>query len=478
MKFLSRSNRRRLKNVLIVLLVSSARLEAQDDHPAKVKIQIDPEGVVSRISDDFVGFGYETSAVAETNYFSADNATLIRLYRNLGSHGLIRIGGNISDHTRYEPDAAPEVRTETNVTVINRRNLEDLAGFARATGWRVMWGLNLGTGSREEAVQEAQAVSGILGTQLQSFQIGNEVDIHGRYTLKYRDFNSYYSNYLAYKASIRAALPGAIFSGPDVAGNLPWLESFATNEGKDIRLLTHHYYRTDAKRPGATMENLLKPDENWQNKLRQLQAISRDSGVPFRINEVNSFSGGGKAGVSDTFASALWVLDFMYGVAACGGDGVNMETDINQLGWISHYSPIVHDENGKCHARPEYYGMLAFALAGRGDLLKLTMDKETGINLSAYATKEDRGSLWLTIINKDLSQNAEINVAFPENLRKAEAFRLEAPSIDSTNKVALAGAEVSPNGQWAPWSQEVSTKDNTLEIEVPHGSALLLQLRR
>lgn len=465
--------------VSIVGLLSRAQLLAGDQQPVKVAIQIHAESIVSRISRDFIGFGYETSAVAQSNYFSADNTTLIRLYRNLSPHGLIRIGGNVSDHTRYDPDRVATVQTETNVTVINRRNLQDLAGFARATGWRVMWGLNLGTGSREAAVQEAEAVAGILRNHLQSFEIGNEVDIHGRYTLKYRDFSSYYSNYLAYKTSIRAALPSANFSGPDVANNLDWLLTFATNEAKDISLLTRHYYRTGAKTPNATIENLLKTDDGWQSKLSQLQSISHYSGVPFRINEVNSFYGGGKAGVSDTFASALWVLDYMFQIATYGGDGVNMETDINQLGWISHYSPIIHDADGTCHVRPEYYGMLAFALGGRGDLLKLTLDKKGEINLSGYATKADHRSLWVTIVNKDLSRDATVTVALPSEYAKVEVFPLEAPDITSTNHVSLAGAQVSSDGKWTPGPpQKFPTSAGVAEIPVPHASATLLRLER
>lgn len=465
--------------VSILALLSGARLLAQDHHPAKIAIQVYPESVVNRIARDFIGFGYETSAVAQSNYFSANNTTLVRLYRNLSPHGLIRIGGNISDHTRYDPNGVATVQTETNVTVINRRNLEDLAGFARATGWRVMWGLNLGTGSREAAVQEAKAVAGILRNHLQSFEIGNEVDIHGRYTLKYRDFNSYYTNYLAYKTIIRTALPSANFSGPDVANNLDWLLTFATNEAKDISLLTHHYYRTGAKNPGATIENLLKADDSWQSKLSQLQSISRHSGVPFRINEVNSFYGGGKAGVSDTFASALWVLDYMFQIAASGGGGVNMETDINQLGWISHYSPIIHDADGTCHVRPEYYGILAFALGGRGDLLKLTLDKKDEINLSAYATRDDRGSLWVTMVNKDLSRDAAVTVALPPNYAEAEIFRLEVTTITSTDQVRLAATEVSSEGKWTPRPpQPISAKAGTVEISVPQASAVFLRLQR
>lgn len=468
----------KILSALGALLLTGAQLLAQDNHSVKVRIQVDPQYVVGRISPDFIGFGYETSAVAQSNYFSAGNTTLVRLYRNLSQHGLIRIGGNISDHTRYEPDGVATVQTESNVTVINRHNLEELAGFVRATGWRVMWGLNLGTGSREAAVLEAQAVSEVLGDHLQSFEIGNEVDIHGRYTLKYHDFDGYYSNYLAYKASIRAALPSANFSGPDSANNLPWVLKFATNEGKDISFLTHHYYRAGAKTPSATIENLLNLDEEWSGRLLRLQAISRESGVPFRINEVNSFYGGGKAGVSDTFTSALWVLDFMYQIASYGGDGVNMETDINQLGWISHYSPVIHDQEGNCQVQPEYYGMLAFALTGGGYLLKTTVYKGAVINLTAHTTRNAAGTLWVTLVNKDLSRDAEVAVALA-GYTKTEAFRLDARAITSTNQVLLSGAEVSSNGHWtAQLLRSIPITAGIAEVMVPHTSAVLLNLQR
>lgn len=441
-----------------------------------VEIQVEPQSVMGRISPDFIGFGYETSAVAQTNYFSANNPVLIQLYRNLSTQGLIRIGGNISDHTRYEPEARSIVHSERNVTIINHKSVVNLGEFARATGWKVMWGLNFGTGTKAEAVQEAKAVAGELGDHLQSFEIGNEVDIHGHYTRKYRDFNSYYSNYLAFKTVIQEALPSARFSGPDVAWNTDWLQRFANKEGHGAQLLTHHYYRTGANRPDATIKHLLEPDKKWLKTLDQLHKISTESGVPFRINEVNSFYGGGKAGVSDTFASALWALDYMFTLASHDCNGINLETDINQLKWISHYSPIVHDTNGTCHARPEYYGMLAFSLAGKGDLLKLKLDKDN-INLSAYATRSDH-TIWIVVVNKDLERNAGLTTVMPAGYNTAHAFRLKAPTVTSTNGVSFAGNQVQPDGQWhAGYPEIVPVKRRAARLLVPHASAVLLQLK-
>jgi hypothetical protein len=164
--------------------------------------------------------------------------------------------------------------------------------------------------------------------------------------------------------------------------------------------------------------------------------------------------------------------------ASYGCDGVNMETDINPWLEISHYSPIVHDAAGHCSARPEYYGMLAFAMAGKGELVNLTLAK-TDMNLSAYATRANEGSLWITVVNKDFGRDAMVEAMLPRGYSSAAAFWLTAPSMGSKDHVTLAGAEVPLNGQWTPGPPEkVVVKDDTARLLVPHASALLLQLRR
>ncbi len=55
--------------------------------------------------------------------------------------------------------------------------------------------------------------------------------------------------------------------------------------------------------------------------------------------ECNTVSQGGKIGVSNVFASALWALDYMWSVALSNGVGVNFHG-----GSISKYAPIVVDE--------------------------------------------------------------------------------------------------------------------------------------
>ena len=327
------------------------KAEQRTPPPNPIRIQIDPSTVVAPIANDFLGFGYETSAVAQEGFFSEKNTVMIQLYRTLSSCGLIRIGGNISDWTKFEVKGTPVATNEGKVTIINQRCLDDLGRFLRATGWKAMWGLNLGTGSKEEAVEEALAVHKALGDRLQSFEIGNEVDLLKRF--KETKYEGYFAEYINFKSAIRKALPSAVFSGPDAEGNMNYVEQFAATESKDMSFLTRHYYCGGAGNAKSTIDFMLSPVPFWENKLGKLQGISREKHVLYRINEVNSFYGGGKAGVSDTFASALWCLDYMFLLATYDCGGVNMQTDINQRGFVSHYSPIYKGKDGRVSARPE-----------------------------------------------------------------------------------------------------------------------------
>ena len=58
-----------------------------------------------------------------------------------------------------------------------------------------MWGLNLGTGTKEEAATEAAAVDAALGDRLHSFEIGNEVDYLPRFARNYDAYHAAYAEY-------------------------------------------------------------------------------------------------------------------------------------------------------------------------------------------------------------------------------------------------------------------------------------------
>ena len=463
------------------VLLSDRRLSsAAADAPRAdqtVRLKVDTTRVLGTIPADFIGLGYEISSVATPGLLSANNRRYVQLVRTLGPHGVIRVGGNTSDDAAFSPDGKSV--SAPKGTVVNEANLQDLASFLDATGWKLIWGLNLGSGNESNAVAEAQSVAAAVKHKLLAFEIGNEPDLFGRGKGAHRKagygYDHYVKEYRRYKAVIRAKLPDAPFAGPDAASATDWVARLAADEGRDLKLLTHHYYRECAG-PGSTLDKLLYPDPKLAPELQKLQAASESSHVPYRICETNSFCGGGKPGISDTFGAALWTLDFMFTLASAQAAGVNIETGVNQLGFVSSYSPIGDDQHGNYQAKPPYYGMLAFAQASEGQRVATLFDA-SGINLTAYAVTSTQDRLRITIINKDASRGAAVKITAPRRFANATVLRLTAPSLASEDGVKLGGSTVTTNGEWKPWViPQLKVRYGECEIPMSAGSAVIVTL--
>lgn len=442
--------------------------------PAQYSVTVRADQPLGMIAPDFMGLGYEISSVSRPGLISRANKVYVELVRTLGVQGVIRIGGNTADYAKYSPNAA--LVSSARGTVVNDAVLKDLGGFLEATGWKLIWALDLGQGSEADAIAEASIISSIAGDRLLAFEIGNEPDLFAR--AKHRKPEYGYEDWLAeyrrYKAALRREFPRIPFAGPDAAVRTEWVTRFAADEGKDCVLLTHHYYR-EGQNPSSSIEKLLGVDPKLQPQLTALKSASQACGVPYRICEVNSFSGGGRPGVSDTMAGALWALDYMFTLAANGCAGVNMETGVNHLDFISSYSPIGDDEHGQYSAKPEYYGMLAFSLAGKGQLLAVESSGNSP-ELKAYATRSSHGALSVTLINKGAAEVViSVNLGGHAVAKQASLIRLSAPAIDSKTDITLGGAEVAPNGTWKSARTEVlHVKGGQLAIPLPPFSAAVV----
>ena len=448
---------------------------------AEVRVTLEPARTLAVIPPDFMGLGYEISSVARAGLLSAHNSVYVQLVRTLGAHGVIRVGGNTSDYSSYSATGQPLSSPEGKAgSVVNNEVLRELGSFLDATGWTLIWGLNLGNGSLENAIAEAKAVTAAAKKSLLAFEIGNEPDLFPRRE-SHRHIGYSYDDYLrefrTYRNALRKAIPNIAFAGPDVADSTEWVARFASDEGKDIKLLTHHYYR-EGQNPTSTLDKLLHTDPGLAPILAKLRATAESSGVPYRICETNSFSGGGKPGVSDTLGAALWVLDFMFILASAGCAGVNMETGVNQRGFISSYSPIGDDERGQSWAAPEYYGLLAFAQSGAGRILGSTIDAGNR-NISAHVTQPARDRTILTLINKEPSSDAVVVIdgGASASFRIRSVVRLSGPSLESKSGVTLGGASVTPAGIRKPAHADGSnTSRRTPRVYLPAASAAMVTL--
>lgn len=420
-------------------------------------------GAPVEIPGDFIGLGYEMLSVAASGLLSAANHPYVALVNGLGAQGVIRVGGIVADYTRFVAQAEPQ--TDPHNTVVNQASLEQFAGFLRSTGWRAIWSLNFAQGSLADALTEARAVAAALGPALLAFELGNEIENYPRGARPFRppgwDYPAFLRQYATWRAAILNAAPNARFAAPDTASSVEWVENMARDADADVQLLTTHYYRNYQKHGSA--EQLLTPDPRLQDVLTRLRAVSQQSRIPWRMCEANSFSGGGLPGVSDTIVGALWTLDFLLRLAAAGCSGVNLETGVNQLGFLSSYSPIRNDSNAHASAGIPYYGMLAFASSREGCTQVLPIDADFGgVNATAYGLGAAGKLRSVVIVNRKRSQEVRVSLRsiVPGD---ATVLRLTAPSPEYTGGATFGGSAVDAAGHWHPAATE-TVRGGTLRV--------------
>jgi hypothetical protein len=464
--------------VLLLCLILVPELPADDvSAPAKVLVTVHPDKPGVAIPTNFLGLSYEKAMLAES-HFRPDNDELIHLFQNLGN-GVVRFGGNKVETTHWQGAPSTTLNTASNPgTGICPRDLDNLYSFAKQSGWRVIHGLNLAGNNPDLAADEAAYALQIGGPTVLAFEVGNEPDYYVRHNL--RPVGYAYSQYCtaagAEQRAILARSPNAPLAGPATTKLSDWFASFVADYQGRVVLATSHFYSlsaksTDSRTPGfPTVENLLSGSTKkiWRSVIGERQKAAHDAGIPFRLGECNTVSNGGKDGVSDVFASALWGVDFLFDVAELGVAGINFHGGFSEHG----YTPFsFRDQHYSAH--PLYYGMLLFHQAAVGRVVPV--ECQTTVNITAHAVLGDDGKLRVVLINKDLAQAVSAFITCGLLKQNAKVIRLEAPSVLSKDKITLAGSAVSASGTWTTrLGESVISVNGTFEVLLPAASALLL----
>jgi len=237
--------------------------------------------------------------------------------------------------------------------------VKNLAGFLDAAGWTCVYGIGMGTNTPQRAAEEVAFVAKTLGERLQYFQIGNEADLFSHHLRDPKSWSAktYLEEWLALARGVSARVPGAKFGMPDVAGDVGWLKEVADlwpgiENPPQVTTLSHHYYfGGPATNPEVNIRNLLKPAtmEKVQKTADVATAAAKKMGVRVRMTEGNTCYRGGKPGVSDVFAAALWAADYALLLASNNYSGINLhggtgKSVANSVGGFLPGDVILKDE--------------------------------------------------------------------------------------------------------------------------------------
>jgi hypothetical protein len=152
--------------------------------------------------------------------FTGGSTDLIALFRLLGP-SVLRLGGNYVDLTSWTPTGSGGTDTE-----IAPPDVDALAAFVEATGWKVLYGIRVEGNSASSAAAEAAYAAQALGSSLLAFEIGNEPNHYpnGQNT---ETLSAYESTFTSFVSAIKAQVPNAAFDGPGPGHDVPWAVTFA-----------------------------------------------------------------------------------------------------------------------------------------------------------------------------------------------------------------------------------------------------------
>jgi hypothetical protein len=430
----------------------------------------------------FLGLSFEVSSLRQVAAY-ATGGDLLTLLRSLGS-GVLRFGG-VSADTRVAWSDAQTPKPAWASSVIEAGDLRRLGRLAARSGWPVLLTVGLAHFDSAAAAREAAAAKRALGRNLLGIELGNEPDAYAKHGFRTEPwtFTTYNAQVSAYRRAIAKAAPGIPLVGPDVSGSAvfrTWGRGEAAHD-RPALLTGHHYPLSCHEIPAPTIARLLSPQVRRLEGVsaHRYTSISRARAIGFRLDETNTVSCGGRTGISDTFASALWAVDYLARTMSAGMAGINFQAaPANCTGYSALCAATPEGlAKGALHAQPEWYALLlARELVGARPV-QTAFKAPRGHNIDIRSFLAGDGRLILVIVEDDPPSAGPIAVSMNVGRRFAGAsvLALTAPALAARSGVELGGRAVAADGSWSEPSalSRRSNRRGTITLVVAPSTAVL-----
>jgi hypothetical protein len=453
-----------------LLLTSSTPPAGAVSAPVPLTVRSGPPG--ARLSAGFVGLGVVAKALARNQFAHTNLADYLRL---LGRHGTLRIGGNrVNSFWTSSGQRAPA----WSQGEITPTDLRALAASLRGTGWTVILGVPLLHTAPSRSANEARYAKRILGPMLRGIEVGNEPNLYGI------SEPSYFVRFERAVRALHAAVPGVPVAGPGTGRTgLTWTSTFARDEAAhpDIQLLTAHEYPLSiCGHRHPTIAQLLSTGSELREVAVARSAVSaaRELGVPAGIDETNSVICWGAPGVSNTYASALWILDYGLLLAQHGVAFANFQMRVHGC---KPYLPLcTRAHRTQLFARPELYGLLALRQMGTGRFLRVA-DPDP-VHLRAFAVQNGSGAMSIALDN--VGPAVTVRVRMPgqpvAGTARETLLRTTSPrGLAATGRISLGQRRVGGDGRLrAPISTPVAVSGSSFTARLPAHTAAIVKVTR
>ncbi len=484
---------RALLGLLFPALLFVDRASWADAVPVTVTPNVAKAGAA--IPPEFSGLSFESAQELprpDGSYlFSPQNRPLVTLFRTLGI-GNIRFGGNTSDRA--------------TVKIPGNADIDSVFAFAKAAGAKVIYTVRLKQGDAQDDARIAKYIADHYLADLSCFAIGNEPNAFS-HTYTYQQYSA---DWKKIEAAIVDQVPNAMFCGPSTTPGKPdWVREFVAEYGPagHIAFATYHSYPGGAGnkvpdpvtgRAKLLSANMLSTYQHLANNFVP-QVVAQK--LQYRLEEANNYFNGGAKDVSDSYASALWGVDYLHWWSEHNAAGINFHTV--QTAPYSAYTP----EPGGFAIRPLAYGIKAFDLGAHGRMVPVNISNANNVDLTAYAVLGDDRTLYVTLVNKEPapgtpdaagpaatgtsaspapaaaplqgSHDAQVTIAAGADYASAATISLTAPNGDLSVKtgLTLGGAPINGDGTWnGTWSAKMPGADGKFTVTVPAASAMIVKL--
>jgi len=460
--------------------------------PVRAELTIPARAHWIRVPPSFLGLSTEYLALPDwTRRVPVATRVLSLLHVAGDAPVVLRIGGDSASKAVWKPNQPTVPAWAVELTPAW---LTDTSALVRASRARLILDLNVVTASPVLGAQWARAAEAALPAgSIAGFEIGNEPDLYSRrywtavvsgsplYLPPSLTAADYARDFRAYAQALAAATPGVPLLGPAVANpvrHVQWIATLLASPHPGLQAVSAHRYPYSAcaRADSASYPMIARllseaATAGIAGSIEPAVRLAHRAGLPFRLTELNSVTCGGRPGVSDTFATALWAPDALFELLRAGVDAVDIHVRPGMDN--AAFSLTGHGLS----ARPLLYGLILSArtLAPDSEVAPVQVHAGRSVRLKAWAVRPRSGGLRVLLINKG-RQAVRVVLRLPR-LGPASVGRLSAPSVSSRSGTTLDGQHLSVTGRWLgpARTERITPGAASYELTVARYSAALLE---